>query len=82
MPREKDCVRCLAFIWNTDAMRTETYFDDSLITKQEIFCNLQMLTCPKKQIYDSIIASGDISEAGVVTDLFSPIAQEKSSKDK
>ena len=43
MPREKDCVRVWR-LWNTDTMRTEMYFDDSLITKQEIFCNLQMLT--------------------------------------
>ena len=56
-----------------------TYFDDNLITKQEIFCNLQMLTWLKKHVYDSIFASGDIPEASVVTDLFSPIGQEKSS---
>ena len=61
-------------------MRTETYFVDSLITKQEIFCNLQMLTWLKKHVYDFIIASGDIPEASVVTDLFSPIGQEKSSQ--
>ena len=30
--------------------------------------------------YDSIIASGDIPEASVVTDLFSPTGQEKSSQ--
>ena len=43
MPREKYFVRCLAFMeYRYNAHRT--YFDDNLITKQEIFCNLQMLT--------------------------------------
>ena len=39
-----------------------------------------MLTWLKKHVYDSIIASGDIPEASVVTDLFSLVGQEKSSQ--
>ena len=42
--QERKIVPVVWRLWNTDTMRTETYFDDSRITKQEIFCNLQMLT--------------------------------------
>ena len=43
VPREK-IVSVVWRLWNTDTMRTETYFDDSLyITKHEIIFNLQML---------------------------------------
>ena len=70
MPREK-IVSVVLRLWNTDTMRTETYFDDSLTTKHKMFCNLQMLLN---------VTSGDIPVAGVVTDLFSPVSQEKSSQ--
>ena len=47
-----------------------------------MFCNLQvLLNVTQQHVYDSIIASsGDIPEAGVVTNLFSPVGQEKSSQ--
>ena len=73
MPREK-IVSDVWRLWNTDTMQTETYFDDSLTTKH------RLLHVTQKHVYDSIIASsGDIPEA-VVTNLFSPVGQEKSSQ--
>ena len=42
MPREK-IVSVVLRLWNTDTMRTETYFDNSLTTKHKMFCNLQVL---------------------------------------
>ena len=81
MPREK-IVSDVWRLWNTNTMQTETYFDDSLTTKHKMFCNLQvLLNVTQKHVNDSIIASsGDIPEAGVVTNLFFPVGQEKSSQ--
>ena len=42
MPKEK-IVSVVWRLWNTDTMRTETYFDDRLATKHRMFCNLQVL---------------------------------------
>ena len=52
MPREK-IVSVVLRLWNTDTMRTETYFDDSLTTKHKMFCNLQvLLNVTWKHVYD------------------------------
>ena len=57
MSREK-IVSVVWRLWNTDTMRTDTYFDKSLTTKHKMFCNLQvLLSVTQKHVYDSIIAS-------------------------
>ena len=82
MPREK-VVSDVWRLWNTDTMQTETFSTIVLLlsTKCFVICRSMLLNVTQKHVYDSIIASsGDIPEAGVVTNLFSPVGQEKFSQ--